>query len=305
MLIELRARDGGEFEKSLALTSVLPLVGGIGDEGCWHKVPDLPRLRECRARLRDAGRAFRLVTPKVPELHAENALATIAELVRDDPAFELTANDLGLLHALGREGLLPERVALGRTLSRSAQDCPWIRNIVRDTTAFGSRALLQNSLLDQDELRFLRRFRVDSVETNTLAYDASSLSALRALGLRVRLHCGPVAVSFSRACATARFFRRAVPGCKELCAQPLSIAMGRIWERGSFAPAPEALQPHRRFLLLGNVLYQAARPALAPAVDEVIVSLWWNECDVQRLIRDIEETYGHGNSSGEGAGCLG
>lgn len=279
MEIELRVREESSLEETLTIAQGLVNTVAVGDDGCVHKVPKSANAVKIRQEIEAAGFAFRLVTPKLPEMHIDDMIETVRHLFSLGDNFSLTINDFGFLYACIKHSILPKTVTVGRTIARSQQDCPWLEHLHKDSRESVEKMRSQNNMFDAIKIDYFGNRNVSSIETNWHPHDSSSLIKSRERGLRVGIHWGYPSVAFARACPTAKYFRKKVPECRNLCAKPLAMNFSQIYSGVDYQRVPLANAGRYPFLLLGNVLHsetfhEPSTSAVLEAADYIIVNSW-------------------------------
>ncbi len=279
MEIELRVRNDSGIEEALAIGRGLVNTVAVGDDGCIHKVPKSADAVRAREQIERAGYKFRIVTPKLPELHIDDMVATMKNLHSIGDNFSLTVNDFGLLYACVKHSILPKTITMGRTIARSQQDCPWLEHLHKDSREFVEQMRSQNNMYDEQKIDFFRNHNAASIETNWHPQDSSSLMKSRERGLRVGIHLGYPSVAFARACPIAKYFHKSVPECRDLCVRPMAMNFSQIYSGVDYQRVPLANAGIYPFLLLGNVLYseifhEPSVNSVRENADYIIVNSW-------------------------------
>ncbi|MDS0527095.1 hypothetical protein NNC19_15490 [Clostridium sp. SHJSY1] len=267
----------------------------IGSEGCVHKVQSEDIILDCKRKAKQYGKAFKLVLPKIPQKDMMRILKLIHKLSNNGLDYSIVFNDFGLLYACREENLLPEYATIGRGISRSFEDCLWYEHILRGEDEKKRETLIQNNMYDSYKYEELKEFNIKGIECNMLKHQLVSYNNLQKMGYQVHIHYGYVSVAYSRACQTAKFYKKTVPNCKDLCNKAIDIEMHQIWTRNKNLDASEekmdealkAVNP--KFLLLGNTLLRKMYTNLEKenfkqAESWIFDSRFWNAKDLEEVL---------------------
>lgn len=291
MKVEVRTRDISEI--NLIMEMAIDIVG-VGDEGCVLKLPLYNKALELKKSILANGFKFRYITPKIPEEHFESVLETIKLLVEDGRNFYLTVNDIGLLDACNERNILPNHVTIGRSLSRSFEDCPWYKHILRNEDKFMKKAILQNNMAHKIKINFFKKYNVKSIESNILENQKEAFKNIKNNGLDIDVHYEFIAIAFSRVCQTAKYLKASIPECSQACKSKIDIELKKVWYRKNGKdPCNQKLSEELKkinpcFSLLGNVLYRKSKLKFCQYdlenVDLLILNTWQFED-----LKNIEE----------------
>lgn len=267
--MEIEYRLNGTIENDEIFKNSQIQTISIGSEGCMYQLPSAETVVKVKKKAAENNKKFSFVLPKLPQKHLKNAVKRIKRLNEDGRDYTLVSNDYGLLFQLKQEEMLPNQVCIGRSVSRSFEDCLWYEHILRNEDDFNRKTMIQNNMYDEDKKSFLEKFHVTGVECNMLKNQKDSYENLQNLGYEVNVHYKYISVAFSRACQTAKYYKTKAENCSHLCKKPISIAMNKIWTRDVDMESREQkmnekiVQLNPEFLLCGNVIYRESRDSLS------------------------------------------
>jgi len=293
MKYEIRVRD---YEK---LSDIIDLefdIVGIGDEGCVHKLPNIEIAKDMIKKIKNARKMIRIITPKIPERHLRRVVELIKIISNETEEFWITINDLGLLYALKKEKIELKHVTIGRAISRSFEDCLWYEHILRDEDEFVKDAIIQNNMAHKVKIDFFKDYQIDAIESNMLEHQEKAFANLKNCGYKVCVHYGYIAVAFSRACQTAKYYKAEIPDCKAKCSKPIHMTMTGIWDRKEYLkPSSKVEEINPTYNLIGCVLYRDYLGELSAVkftnIDVMILnySQFENVLKLEQAIRKIRE----------------
>jgi hypothetical protein len=274
MKYEIRVRN---YERIDEVIGIKPDIIGVGDEGCFYKLPSPEKTLEIKKKLESVGIKFRLITPKIFQKHYENAIHIIKELSKAGNNYFLTINDLGLLHICHEQGILPESITLGRGMTRSFIECPWYENFLRDEDEELQRTIVQNYMAHKVKIDFFSQYGVNAIEANMVSEQEDAYKNIIDNGWKIYVHYGYMTVSVSRICQTAKYHKMNPPDCLEKCKEGLTLQMSQIHtKRTDFEISEDAKKRVPEFILKGNILYRENPQELAEfnvdCVDTLILS---------------------------------
>lgn len=254
MKYEIRVRDYNNLDSYLSSSCD---VIGIGDEGCINMIPSADELLVITKKIIDAGKAMRLVTPKVAESKIDLLLSLIEELKNQKVNYLLTINDFGILYACNQKNILPEHVCIGRGISRSFEDCLWHEHILRAEDDFNRLTIAQNNMAHKTKIEYLSNFNVDAIESNMLKLQNAAYEKIIEDGWKVNVNYGNITLAFSRVCQTAQYYKKESELCERCCKTALDIQMTKLWDKRNYEEICDGVKKiNPEYLLLGNVLYR-------------------------------------------------
>lgn len=269
MELEFRLRNFRNFDW---ISKIDTDIIGVGDEGCVYKVPYGEKLLEIRKNIEINNKKFRYVIPKVTDTHFDEVIKSIKLLTEENDDYYLTVNDYGVMYECKKLKILPRNITIGRTLSRSFEDCLWYEHILRNENEFNKMSILQNNMAHGIKLAFFRQYNVTAIESNMLKHQNTAFNNIRNHKFKVAVHAGSVSVAFSRVCQTLRYCNNLngtdiSPSyeCASLCNDRIYIDMDTIWHRnqnGNFSDqqlSAELKNLNPNFFLIGNVLMRNKR----------------------------------------------
>ena len=254
MKFEIRARS---LEKLDEILDINPDVIGVGDEGCYLKLPSVMDALKIREKTEKAGRRFRLITPQVTVGAVDKTINIIQALSKEGKGYCLTINDIGLLYGCCQKDVLPEEVAIGRTLSKSLADCKWNDHLLQHEDEHMKRTLYQNWMCQEVKISHLKNYGINAIESNMTEKQDDSFINFARSKCKIHVHYGLSAVAFSRICQTAKYYDTPVRNCVDICNGSLKIEMSQIWNEAVYYEMDDRLKEIKpTFILIGNVLYQ-------------------------------------------------
>ena len=254
MRSEIRTGDDNRVDD---LIMINPDTIGIGDEGCYYRLPAVEKALAVKQKIERAGIRFRLITPKIFQNHFDEVIYLIRRLSESGKNYHLTVNDLGLLHICREKGILPDYVTLGRGMTRSFMECPWYENLLRDEEEELQRTIIQNYMAHKVKLDFFNQYGVNAIEANMVNEQEDAYGNIVDNGWKVNVHYGYMTVSVARICQTAKYHRINPPDCFEKCSERLTLQMTQIHtKRTNFKISEEAGKRVPDFILKGNILYR-------------------------------------------------
>ncbi|NLG26383.1 MAG: hypothetical protein GX557_00600 [Chloroflexi bacterium] len=245
----------------------------VGSEFCEQLLPTDAALERAYAAVRDAGKPFVYVTPRLSVSGMQRVAAQLAALESWGGA-TVVANDYGTLNVLARHpGLTPH---LGRHLVRVPDRSPWAEGLVHDKelTPKQQRWLTNlyavTSLNYAPTLAFYRERGVQRVDLDWAPRVAPALDELVAGGLQLSVLLQFVPATMTRKCHMARFLGEE---SHERCSRPC--------QRRAFMLKSEILKAAGlRLFLVGNAVFreEPATPEgvadlAARGVSEVVVPM--------------------------------
>lgn len=266
--LKLEYRLHGNSCDEEVFTNELINTVSVGSEGCIYQLPAISRIVELKRKAAEHHKKFSIVLPKLPQKFLNTAVNIIKHLNNDGTDYILVSNDYGFLYHCKKIGILPQRVCIGRSISRTFEDCLWYEHILRNEDDFNKKTMIQNNMYDEDKKSFLEKFNVIGVECNMLQNQKDSYANLSKLGYQVNVYYKYVSVAFSRACQTAKYYGTETGNCSHLCSKPINITMNKIWTRDAGMEAKEKKVNNRiadlnpEFILYGNVLYRKSKDEL-------------------------------------------
>lgn len=269
----------------LAEVLELPVAAvGIGQEGCWTKLPDATDLRRSFDRIRAAGRDAVLVAPIAWPRTAE-LLVDRLRLVAADGPLTISVNDLGTALTLAADRPAGVTLVAGLALSR-ARAHSGVTGTAPPPPAVDTALLA--TLGDHG-------FTAAEIDTETSAEPGDERWQLRRL-------VDVTPVGYARSCPTARHHGTGPPGCQTLCDTPYTISAHQRWQlnHGHREPLPAGIIGPV-LTVWGNAVYQPAADdplASAATAGYQIVDARWHSPDqlaarVQELHLGLTVSTGH------------
>lgn len=248
---ELHVRDFNDIDKYLNFSFD---VLSVGDEGCIHKTPLGVEALNIANKIIDNGSEFKFITPKVADKYIGCLLETIEMLTTHIKQYTLVVNDTGLLYICNKKGVLPNRVFLGRSISRSLEDTPWSNEYIKEEE--NKLDILANNLADEPKIKFMNKYKINGIESNLLPTSEHGFKRISEYGWEVSAHIGNSTLAFTRSCSYARFKNLEVGCCEDQCKEGINISMEEISDGQAFCPCKKPENSDLLdFYLLGNILY--------------------------------------------------
>jgi hypothetical protein len=254
MKFEIRTRNPERLD---VILKNKPDIVGVGDEGCFYRIPSAKDALAIREKVEKAGAKFRFVTPKATQNHVEEIIEIVKALSGEGKNYHLTVNDIGFIYGCYEKGILPEHVTIGRTLSKSLVDCKWHNYFLDEEEESVRRTLYQNYMSHKTKIDFLKDYGVGSIELSMVEKQEDSFNNFVRNGWEINIHYGLISMGFSRVCQTAKYYKVPVPQCIGKCEKRFEIEMSQIWDKGNYLEMSEELKEiNPSFVLIGNVLYR-------------------------------------------------
>lgn len=235
-------------ELTQALTSSCDDVR-FGSEFCEWKLPDLSGLKKARDAVKDSGKTFTYITPRVSNANLEK-LETQLRFLNDENPCNVVVNDLGVLDLLSDYRRLKPR--LGRQLVYMPARCPW-KQITATEVDFWSRRRVEK-IFYQTSLNysltgdFFKRFGVENIDVDWIPRSLPYFDSLIQQAFVPSIYLYFVLVTLTRKCHTARFLGERTP---ESCSKPCLTR--------SFFLKQRALDVE--FYLIGNAVFRLVEPS--------------------------------------------
>jgi collagenase-like PrtC family protease len=235
-----------------------------GSEFCEYNIPSLSELREAYRLVKESGKSFSYVTPRLSNLSIEQIKKQF-DFLRDKENLDIIVNDLGTIRILENyENLHPQ---LGRQLIRIPARSPWVESNLK----YGSLAAINRlketlsttSLNHKLTIIFLRSKGVKKADVDWIPQIFSSFEYLRNNGIEISIHLNLIPISVARRCHTARFIGEKNP---EKCS--------RYCQKSAFLLKSEAYD--LELLLHGNAVFLLAKPSMAEMKKMEVMGI--NEC---------------------------
>lgn len=225
-------------------------VDGIrfGSEFCERKIPSLDVLKKAYSRVKDSGKSFTYVTPRVSNAAFERIEGQLAFLNEKAP-IDVVANDLGILGLIGKYSNL--KPCLGRQLVYVPARSPW-EQITGTEVDFLTRRRIEK-IFYQTELnysataQFYKKIGIGKLDVDWIPRCFPYFASLVEQRFDVSTHICMVLVTLTRKCHTARFLHKEdLESCSEPC------------YTNAFLLRQEDLGV--RFYLFGNAVFRLEEP---------------------------------------------
>jgi len=221
----------------------------FGSEFCEWKIPSLGNLKEAYTIVKEAGKKFSYLTPRISETNLGEVKEQLDFLNGEGDA-GLVFNDLGVLSLLEHNpNLTPQ---LGRQLVFIPARCPW-EQITNFEVSFMARRhvaklFYQTNLNNAKTINFFLEHGVRNVDLDWIPPCFPYFKPLRDAGLNLSVHLHLTPVTSTRRCHTARFLGIDNPvSCPRPC-----------FERGFLL---RNMMLYLDFYLLGNVVFRYSEPS--------------------------------------------
>lgn len=197
----------------------------FGSEFCERKIPSLQTLKKAYRLVKESGKGFVYVTPRLPYKALEKVREQLEFLKSCEAA--IVVNDLGLLNVLA--GYPELEVRLGRQLVFIPARCPWrleFRDFLLLTLSVKlkmdrgkvSDLLYQTNLNYKPSIELFRSYGVRGVDLDWIPKCFGSYGFLADSGLRLSVYLYLVPVAVTRKCHSARFLgEKRIDKCSKPC----------------------------------------------------------------------------------------
>lgn len=221
----------------------------FGSEFCEWKIPSLELLERAYALVKDQGKTFVYVTPRV----SNEALDKIREqLAFLDEKEELcvVVNDLGVLSLF--DSFQNVGPCLGRQLVYMPARSPW-KQITRieknsSTRRYVEKIFYQTSLNYSLTSRFFQKIGIKNIDVDWLPLCFPYFDSLIERGFNLSVHLFLVPITLTRKCHTARFLGEENP---EACSKPCYSKTFLLKQKDLGV----------EFYLSGNVVFRLEEPS--------------------------------------------
>jgi hypothetical protein len=256
--IELQVRSYKNLEQYFTLAAD---IISIGDEACIYQLPlGEEALGICKMIIQK-GYKLKFITPKITDVHFDKVINTLALLQDKGIDYILVVNDLGLLYEGHKKKILPGEVFLGRSVTRSLEDSPWIEEFIEDEEYLED--VLANTLADDLKINCYSKYGVTGIDASLHNHSFLSFKKISEKGWKISCHIGNYAVAFSRKCAYAIYQKSNIGNCMEECNRKIEISLSQTTNDIIFQPCVNKNNSDfTNLFLLGNVLYRKSnRPS--------------------------------------------
>jgi len=190
----------------------------FGSEFCEWKIPSLAELEKAFMLVKDGGKDFTYVTPRVSD-SGIGKLVRQLDFLNGKGEIGVVMNDLGVLNILGRyPNLIPH---LGRQLVHVPARCPWLKRSIRDTLLEKVGGIdeiySQTSLNYPPTIKFFQDQGVRGVDLDWIPRCFPYYDLLAKAGIDLSVHLHLVPVTLTRKCHTARLLGEDAP---DTCSRP-------------------------------------------------------------------------------------
>ena len=232
----------------------------VGSEFCEHLLPSDAALEKAYAAVREAGKPFTYVTPRLSVAGMERLTAQLA-LLENWGGATVVANDYGTLNVLPRHSKLTPH--LGRHLVRVPDRSPWAEGLIHDKELTSKQYRWLVNLYASTSLNYMptldlyRSMGVQHVDLDWAPRIFPSLNALAEGGLRIALLLHFVPGTMTRRCHMARFLGEE---SHERCSRPC--------QRRAFMLKSEILKAAGlRLFVVGNAVFRQEEPTAEAVCD--------------------------------------
>ncbi len=222
MEFKVSVKDYKEIEKYL---NICCNTISIGDEGCVWKLPSIDEFKELALKILDRKYKLKVITPRVPQEHFDDIADKIRALSKITKEYTLVINDFGLLDYCYDNGILPEKISIGRSISRSIEECPWYEEMVRNEKDIFKLDLISNSLVEEEKIELLSKYGVDEIESSLLPKAHYAYQWIKKKGWKVNAHIGNITMAYSRNCQYAKYKKLSIGECSEKCNEKVDIKL--------------------------------------------------------------------------------
>jgi hypothetical protein len=226
----------------------------FGSEFCEHLLPNLGVLEKAYELVREGGKEFIYVTPRLSNAGIERLKEQLSFL-SEKGEVRVVVNDFGALNVLRHYPRL--RPHLGRHLYRLPARSPWTERYIEPTDPLSDEGrwirdvYASTSLNFQPTIDLYRSYGCQGADVDWIARIFPSLGFLVRNGLSLSMHLFLVPVTFTRKCHTARFLEEKSP---EECSRP---CLGRaLLLRNELLEAVGV-----DFFLHGNAVFRLVQPS--------------------------------------------
>ena len=198
----------------------------FGSEFCEWKIPSLTELEKAYSLIKDQGKDFTYVTPRVSNSSIKKLVKQL-DFLDGEGKIDVVINDLGVLNILGRYPNL--NPYLGRQLVHVPGRCPWLKRGLRDRLIEKVQGIekvySKTSLNYGPTIRFFQERGVRGVDLDWIPRCFPYYGFLVKAGLNLSVHLQLVPVTLTRKCHTGRFLGEVAP---ETCSKPCNIRAFRL-----------------------------------------------------------------------------
>lgn len=251
-MIELHVRNYKNLEQYFTIN-----VGmiSIGDEACIYQLPLGEEALEICKTIIEKGYKLKFVTPKLADAHIDKVINTLGLLHDNGLDYCLVVNDLGLLYEGYKRNILPKEVFLGRSITRTLEDTPWVEEYIKEEEY--QEDVLANSLADDLKINYFSEYGVTGMEANLHTDSLRGLEKISEKGWKISCHISNDSVAYSRKCAYAIYNKLHIGNCMEGCNKRIEITMSQTTNSTTFQPClNKNNRDYVNLFLLGNVLYR-------------------------------------------------
>lgn len=263
----------------------------VGDEGCIWKLPETSELKILADKILSKGYSFKFITPRVPQEHFETVINIIKFLSEQTKKYTLVINDFGVLEYAYENHFLPEGISIGRSISRSVEECPWYEDVIKNEGEKFKIDLSTNNFTDNEKIDLFRDYGVDEIESSLLPQSHYGYEWIKEKGWKVNAHVGNVTVAYSRNCQYAKFKKLSIGRCSDDCNDKVNIKMiGATNAYEQFDVINKYSDKQLELYLLGNILYKENKVNLEDinlsGIDSIVLST--DDYDIDEIKNIIE-----------------
>ncbi len=230
----------------------------IGDEGCIYRTLDSRWIGWVEKAL-TKNLVIRYVTPIVPNQYIEELFNYIVDLTAI-VKLKVTFNDYGMLYRckqlIEKDLITP---VLGRIITRSIVDCPWIDELLKHEDPSLTVAITGSNLVHQSKWDIMQKYRIKEIEVNSSTLkDAVQLRRNR---LILTGYTSNALVSVGRVCYSARWQGLELPQCcnDPRCLKKLFIEIDQKWGKMKLIyeePSEQVKEKYQGLFIRGNIVYK-------------------------------------------------
>ncbi len=284
-IAELHVRDYKNLQNYLGIG-----VGiiSIGDEACVYHIPLGDEALKIGRNIIKKGYRFKLITPKLSDKHLQEFVLTLRLLHNNSIDYILVVNDLGLLYEAHKNNILPKEVFLGRGITRSLEDTPWIEEYIEDEKY--PEDVLANTLADEFKIEHYSKYGVTGIETSLHINSFRGFKKITDRGWKISCHIGNYVVAFSRKCAYAIYDKLQLGECSQACKNKIEITMAQTTSDIEYQPCiNKNNRDFTNLFLLGNVLYKKSEIPLCDILKNNVDIYSYVINDYDFTVSEIEE----------------
>ena len=257
MEFEVSVKDYKNIDKYLNISCN---TISIGDEGCIWKLPCIDELKELSQKVLDKGYKLKIITPRIPQEHFNKVVDRIKSLNEITRNYTLVINDLGLLDYCYDNNILPDKISMGRSISRSIEECPWYKEMVKNEKENLQLDLTSNSLVEEEKIELFSKYGVDEIESSLLPNAHYAYEWLNRKGWKINGYIGNLTMAYSRNCQYAKYKKLATGKCIEECNEKIKIKMISASDGyKKFDAVNKYSDEQFEFFILGSILYRENR----------------------------------------------